>query len=63
MHNFDFSRDNKLIVLIIYTKIVGLNIRLKLQADNKKCYMLFLNNNFTWNNEAVVTIQLVFSLI
>lgn len=41
MHNFDFCRDNKLIVLIIYTKIVGLNIRLKLQADNKKFYMLF----------------------
>lgn len=41
MHNFDFSRDNKLIVLIISTKIVGLNIRLKLQADNKKIYMLF----------------------
>lgn len=36
MHNFDFSRDNELIVLIISTKIVGLNIRLKLQADNKK---------------------------
>lgn len=30
------TTDNKLIVLIIYTKIVGLNIRLKLQADNKK---------------------------
>lgn len=36
MHNFDFSRDNKLIALKISTKIVGLNIRLKLQADNKK---------------------------
>lgn len=41
MHNFDFSRDNELIVLIISTKIVGLNIRLKLQADNKNVYMLF----------------------
>lgn len=30
MYNFDFSCDNKLIVLIIYIKIVGLNIRLKL---------------------------------
>lgn len=63
MHNFDFSRDNKLIVLIIYTKIVGLNIRLTLQADNKFFYMLLKNYNFTWNNEAVVTKQLVFSLI
>lgn len=62
MHNFDFS-DDKLIVLIISTKIVGLNIRLKLQADNKIFYMLLKNYNFTWNNEAVVTIQLVFSLI
>lgn len=41
MHNFECSRDNKLIVLIISTKIVGLNIRLKLQADNKNFYMLF----------------------
>lgn len=41
MHNFDFSRDNKLIALKISTKIVGLNIRLKLQADNKNFYMLF----------------------